>query len=935
MRSKQSNPLLAMADEVALGRTPLETALSGVTSRRLLGTLPLEQTLAGLSVLPGTPAGHPRDVLVALAVELLVAHEDYPPGERARLLVELLRHQAIHGPAALKRRHRALVTVLSCTNRDYQPRQWADAAAALGSCLSDSGEPQEALGHLRDAVRLYRVLAEREPETVRSQLGGALNNLGNALADLGDASGAREAYEEALGLLRAVAAAQVEALRPEVATTLNNLGTALARLGDWTGARAAFEEALGLRRELAERKPEAFRAGVAATLNNLANVLRRLEDNTGARTVCEEALALYRELDAQEPETFRTRLATALNNLGNVLGDLGDNAAARAAYEESLAIRRPLSVRETGSWPGLVGTLNNLGAVLSRLGDDEGARGAFVEALGLCRELAGRSAEAFAPEMAMTLNNLGTVQRSRGDRAAAEVAYLEALGLYRDLAEREPTRHGLDLVGTLSNCADLLSAEAGAAADIDPTAPAQGKARELYREAAQTAARELYREAAGMAERVATEAEERQFLPLATEALHRLVGLYSELALEAERRRALDQLYRLNPERARRAETIPLRPGWYPLLRGIFDRKREAEAQLRETLNAPPEAPELPEGALGQLLVLRRWASYTAVPLLRADAASAIGGGYLLRWGNFGVVVDPGLGFSESFARLNLVPQAINAVIGTHHHVDHTGDMLSLVTSIFEMNEEYPANPVDFLLSPSVFGVFSDVLAFLPGVRSLVLLRPEDPEPVELALPAGGSLRVQPVRAQHRDLTGRSDVSIGLVLSFRDAEGHESRVGISSDTRHYPGLGNAFADVDLMVVHLGSLYPADLGEGERRGWHLGFSGMVQLLGEMKAASRPGWNPLIVVSEWGEEMKAERTEVCEALAEVTGLARVWPAELNASFGLGDRRARPICSEWPTEYATDWLSGREPEGRIEYILASPRYGPAHSPLDGDWR
>ncbi len=71
----------------------------------------------------------------------------------------------------------------------------------LAGFLSDLGQRKEALATVQKAVRLYRQLAEAQPETFLPDLAGSLNNLANRLSDLGQWEAALTAAQEAVIIL--------------------------------------------------------------------------------------------------------------------------------------------------------------------------------------------------------------------------------------------------------------------------------------------------------------------------------------------------------------------------------------------------------------------------------------------------------------------------------------------------------------------------------------------------------------------------------------------------------------------------------------------------------------------------------------------------------------------------------------------------------------
>jgi len=203
---------------------------------------------------------------------------------------------------------------------------------------------------------------------------------------------------------------------------------------------------------------------------------------------------------------------------------------------------------------------------------------------------------------------------------------------------------------------------------------------------------------------------------------------------------------------------------------------------------------------------------------------------------------------------------------------------------------------MDFLLSGSVFAAHADLLSFLPGVGRLQPLRPG--EPVILS----DTVRLLPVPADHKDLTGRKDGAIGFLLELTD-DTDSCRVGFTGDTALFEGVPEVLAETDLLVVNVGSIYPSDLGLDSPDGCgHLGLNGTIKYLGGPKEVHGE-LKPLLLLSEWGEELGPFRRQLCEVIAERGGVdpRRVWPAEEMAKVALWPGDAHPVCSSCNTRIA----------------------------------
>jgi tetratricopeptide (TPR) repeat protein len=157
----------------------------------------------------------------------------------------------------------------------------------------------------QEASVLYRRCLElarksgNAAETART-----LNDLGMLEADQNRPEEARKAYEEALKTYRDLAQRDPETYLPGVAASLNNLGILEAEQNRPDEARKAYEDALRISRDLARRNPETYLPGVAGTLNDLGLLQAEQNRPDEARKAWEEALKIYGELAKQDSEQF-------------------------------------------------------------------------------------------------------------------------------------------------------------------------------------------------------------------------------------------------------------------------------------------------------------------------------------------------------------------------------------------------------------------------------------------------------------------------------------------------------------------------------------------------------------------------------------------------------------------------------------------------------
>ena len=336
----------------------------------------------------------------------------------------------------------------------------------LANCLSEVGERNEALVAAREAVELYRGLAEVSPAAYTPDLAMSLSNLANCLSAVGEHNEALEAVREAVELYRGLVEASPSSYTPDLAASLNTLVNCLSAVGERNEALGAAREAVEAYRGLAEDSPQAYTPDLAMSLNTLANRLSEVEERNEALEAASEALEAAREavrlrraLAEASPQAYTPDLAMSLNNLAAFLSAVGEHNEALEAAREAVRLRRALAEASPASYtPDLAASLNTLVNCLSAVGERNEALGAAREAVRLRRALAEASPAAYTPDLAMSLNNLAAFLSAVGERDEALGAAREAVELYRGLAEASPASYTPHLAGSLNNLANCLSA---------------------------------------------------------------------------------------------------------------------------------------------------------------------------------------------------------------------------------------------------------------------------------------------------------------------------------------------------------------------------------------------------------------------------------------------------------------------------------------------
>src|SRR5580704_14382152 len=239
--------------------------------------------------------------------------------------------------------------------------QWDKARTLnnLGNLDRMQNRLDDARQHQEEALKIYRRLAQQNPEAYLPYLAVTLNNVGSIERMQNHPEAARQDYAESLSINRELAQRDPAKYLPNMAMILNEYGMLDATQGRIDESRAHYEEALKINRELAAQSPSVYLPQLAMTLANFALLdayQHRLDD---ARQLYDEALKIDRQLAAENPDVHLPELAMTLTNLGRVeqLQNRVDDA--RAHYEEAYTLLQKLSQGNTAAYARQIAQVEN------------------------------------------------------------------------------------------------------------------------------------------------------------------------------------------------------------------------------------------------------------------------------------------------------------------------------------------------------------------------------------------------------------------------------------------------------------------------------------------------------------------------------------------------------------------------------------------------
>jgi len=358
------------------------------------------------------------------------------------------------------------------------------------------------------------------------------------------------------------------------------------------------------------------------------------------------------------------------------------------------------------------------------------------------------------------------------------------------------------------------------------------------------------------------------------------------------------------------------------------------------------------------LAVAKHWNSETPViPRMvrptdryRRLQAYSLGGGYFLAAHNCGLAIDPGYNFTQMlFSEYGFTICDIDAVIVTHDHPDHWGDLANLVLLKHIARSRYQgrtkSRPLRVYLDVSSHKAHEGLFSSGDDVR---LIRPEEPRfRIEGEGASKGSW-VHCLRTFHNERfrtpgTWGKGVGLAIEVDRPEENGRAKTIVITSDTQ-YPRLTKLgkhsglpeftqhdvdawqgqvahYAEgnrTDVLCLHIGSV-EACVGNDNFRpehfasvrdfcenvcyeGHHLGFAGCLKLIDDFyRRHERRG---VVVVSEFGEELRGARAELArwlQALAKANRsvqhdpVAPVLPGDLGLLLDLRTEEVGVLCGK----------------------------------------
>ena len=235
------------------------------------------------------------------------------------------------------------------------------------------------------------------------------------------------------------------------------------------------------------------------------------------------------------------------------------------------------------------------------------------------------------------------------------------------------------------------------------------------------------------------------------------------------------------------------------------------------------------------LMILKGWSS--SIPLVSGrineyfEGNICKGGGYFIRWKGAGLVIDPGINFLENFHENKFHIADIDIVLITHNHLDHNYELLQINDAFYQTNKflKNVKRQRYILDKETLDGKRSDLYKDIIEIET-----PFDTGTIdsgERDLKEKYNIIIKLFKTEHSKDVEHSTGAIIELFEQKDDNEPIIKIGLTSDTKYFPGLSEKLVDCDLIIPHFGMLDKKELDDENDDGHdtHLGFNGMKKII----------------------------------------------------------------------------------------------------------
>lgn len=346
-------------------------------------------------------------------------------------------------------------------------------------------------------------------------------------------------------------------------------------------------------------------------------------------------------------------------------------------------------------------------------------------------------------------------------------------------------------------------------------------------------------------------------------------------------------------------------------LTGAFDKEEyELEKHFDNTFtmkNAYDERQRERDFRLGKrsfLMILKGFSSSTPFfyPALegRFYQSPIKGGGLFIKWQGYGIVIDPGINFMENMHINGLGIDDINAVIVTHDHIDHNGDLQVIDDLAYASSNRHE---IEFYMDAVTSRNKSQMLMSVSDGQKHVL---DTAMGGKFSLGKYGNIQVEFLATRHipdweetkkceketkkrgketkkrgeETIVYQKNVSFALKISL----GGDMKIGFTADTEYFENLSNFLQDCNYIIANMSEPEKNEYRRKEYKKMHLGYGGCAQLIETCNKDKPKEKCPRYIISEFWAGKSDTRRELIKKLRRETGYGKIYPGDIGMMFFL---------------------------------------------------
>lgn len=253
------------------------------------------------------------------------------------------------------------------------------------------------------------------------------------------------------------------------------------------------------------------------------------------------------------------------------------------------------------------------------------------------------------------------------------------------------------------------------------------------------------------------------------------------------------------------------------------------------------------------------------------------GGGIFLKWKGYGIAIDPGISFMENMHITGLNINDINAIIVTHNHIDHNGDL----STIDDLASQFGKRDIVLYVDKQTEYEYAGRLVnFTDSNRHGIDLTMNR----KFEIGDANNIQVEVIPTKHiigKDGNYLENKTYAIKLSLKEAGMIRAIIGFTSDTVYLDEFAAFFKDCDYIIANISETNRDDYLRKKPKETHLGYYGCSQLVKKCIAEEK---KPRFIISEFWAGKGDVRKDLVRALRKETGYDYIYPGDIGMLFFL---------------------------------------------------